>query len=74
MITYRFVATTHHDVVAETLEGALEAFDEMKRRGLLPNFDTVIRIEVRDEKGHYVPVDHALRAGDLDARKEVHLH
>lgn len=74
MKTYRFVVTTHHDVFAETLEQALEAFHEMKRRGLSPQFDSVMRIEVQDERGNYIPVDRALRAGDLDAGKETHLH
>ncbi len=74
MKTYRFVSTTHHDVSAETLEDALKALDELKRRGLSPQFDAVIRIEVQDEAGHYVPVDRPLRAGDLDARKEAQLH
>jgi hypothetical protein len=74
MKTYRFVTKTHHDVFAETLEEALNAFNEMKRRGLSPQFDTVIRVEVEEEEGHYVPVDHPLRAGDLDASKEAQLH
>ena len=74
MKMYRFVTKTHHDVFAETLEGALKAFNEMKRRGLSPQFDTVIRVEVEEEEGHYIPVDHPLRAGDLDASKEAQLH
>ncbi|MBI5248071.1 MAG: hypothetical protein HY912_01130 [Desulfomonile tiedjei] len=74
MKTYRFVITTHHDVVAETLEEALETFNEMKRAGLSPNFEAVIRVEERDEKGEYIAVDRPLRAGDVDSRKEAHLH
>jgi hypothetical protein len=74
MKTYRFVTATYHDVSGETIEEALKAFNEMKRRGLLPRFDTVIRVEVEDKEGHYVQVDHPLRAGDLDVRKEVLLH
>ena len=34
MKMYRFVTTTHHDVQAETLEEAIDAFNEMKRGGL----------------------------------------
>jgi hypothetical protein len=74
MKTYRFVTTTHHEVFAETLEEALNAFHEMKQRGLSPQSDTVSRIEVEDEEGHYIPVDRALRAGDLDARTDEQLH
>lgn len=74
MKSYRFVTTTHHDVSAETLEEALKALNELRRRGLSPQFDTVARIEVEDGEGHYIPVDHPLRAGDLDARKETQLH
>ncbi len=74
MKTYRFVTTSHHDVIAETVEEAMEAFNEMKRKGLSPQFDTVSQIEVEDEEGHYMPVDRALRAGDLDARREGLLH
>lgn len=74
MKTYRFVTTTHHDVLAETLEEAIEAFNEMKRGGLSTQFDMVTRIEVKDEKGEYITVDRPLRAGDLDARKEAETH
>ncbi len=73
MKTYRFVVKTHHDVVAETLEEALKAFHKMQREGLTPHLDTVTRIEVEDEEGHYIPVDRALRAGDLDAKSEAQL-
>ncbi len=62
MKTYRFVTTTHQDVVAETLDKAIEAFNRVRRAGLSPEIDTVSRIEVRDEKGRCVPVDRALRA------------
>jgi hypothetical protein len=74
MKTYRFVTTTHHDVVAETLEEAVEAFSEMKRGGLSPDVDTVVRVEVKGEKGEYIPVDRPLRAEHLDARKEAPSH
>ncbi len=62
MKTYRFVTTTHQDVVAETLEEAIEVFNKVRQAGLSPEIDTVGRIEVRDEKGEYVPVDRPLRA------------
>jgi len=39
----------------------MDAFNEIKQKGLSPNVDTVSRIEVKDEKGEYMPVDHALR-------------
>jgi hypothetical protein len=74
MKTYRFVTTSHRDVSAETVEEAMEAFNEMEQQGLSPQFDSVIRVEVEDKEGRFVPVDHALRAGDLDARKEALLH
>ncbi len=74
MNTYRFVTTTHRDVVAETLEEAVEAFNEMKRRGLSPEAESVVRVEVEDEKGEYIPVDRPLRGGDVDARKAAHTH
>ncbi len=74
MKTFRFVTSTHHDVSAETLEEAVEAFDELKRRGLSPRFNTVTRIEVKDENGEFVPVDRPLRAGDVEARQESRLH
>jgi len=74
MKTYLFVTKTHHDVFAETLEGALKAFNEMKRRGLSPQFDTVIPVRVEEEEGYYTPVDHPLRAGDPDASKDAQLH
>jgi len=62
MKTYRFVTTAHYDVSAETLDDAMEAFREMKQKELLVQVDTVCRVEVDDEKGEYVPVDHPLRA------------
>ncbi len=62
MKTYRFVTTGHYDVSAETLEAAMEVFREMKQKELSTEVDTVSRIEVNDEKGEYVPVDHPLRA------------
>jgi hypothetical protein len=74
MKTYRFVIAAHHDVLAETLEEAMEAFNEMKHKGLLPKVDTVSRIEVKDEKGEYIPVDYPLRAGHLAANKEAQVH
>ena len=74
MKTYRFVIAAHHDVFSDTLEEAMDAFNEIKQKGLSPNVDTVSRIEVKDEKGEYMPVDHALRAGILDANKEAQIH
>jgi hypothetical protein len=73
MKTYRFVTTAHHDVFAETLEEAMESFNKMKQKGLSPKVDLVSRIEVKDKKGEYIPVDYPLRAGDLDARKEAQI-
>jgi hypothetical protein len=74
MKTYRFVIVAHHDVLAETLEEAMEAFNEMKRKGLLPKVDTVSRIEVKDEKGGYIPVDYPMRAGNPAANMEAQIH
>jgi hypothetical protein len=37
--TYRFVTATHCGVFGETLQAAIEAFNEMKREGLSPKFD-----------------------------------
>ena len=73
MKTYRFVTTAHHDVFAETLEEAMEAFNEMKQRGLSPEVDKVSRIEVKDKKGEYLPVDCPLRADYLAATKEAQI-
>ncbi|MGO9569372.1 MAG: hypothetical protein ACLP5H_17700 [Desulfomonilaceae bacterium] len=73
MKTYRFVTTTHQDVVAETLEEAIEAFNEMRQARLSPNVDMVGRIEVRDEKGGYVPVDRPLRAEYLAANEQAEI-
>ncbi|MGB6065993.1 MAG: hypothetical protein WBG50_14430 [Desulfomonilaceae bacterium] len=61
MKTYRFVTTTHQDVVAETLDKAIEAFNRVRQAGLSPEIDTVSRIEVGDEKGGYVAVDRPMR-------------
>ena len=74
MKTYRFVTTAHHDVFAETLEEAMENFNEMKQKGLSPKIDLVSLIEVKDKNGEYVSVDCPLRAGDLDARKAASIH
>jgi hypothetical protein len=74
MKTYRFVIASHHDVFADTLEEAMEAFNDIKRKGLPPKVDTVSRIEVKDENGEYMPVDHALRAGILAANNEAQVH
>jgi hypothetical protein len=41
MKTYRFVTETHRGVFAETLQEAIEAFNEMKQEGLAPKFDRV---------------------------------
>jgi hypothetical protein len=73
MKTYRFVTTAHHDVFAETLQEAMEAFREMKEKGLPPKIDSVSRIEVKDKKGEYSPVDCPLRAGYLTANKEAQI-
>jgi hypothetical protein len=70
MKTYRFVTTTHQDVVAETLEDAIEAFNRVKQAGLSPEIDAVGRIEVRDEEGEYVPIDRPLRAKYPVANKQ----
>jgi hypothetical protein len=74
MKKYRLVTKSHHDFLAETVEEAMEAFNEMKQKGLSPQFGTVSRIEVQDKEGDYIPVDHAMRAGDLEARGEAQLH
>ena len=74
MKTYRFAIAAHHDVSAETLEEAMEAFNEIKQKGLLPKVDTVSRIEVKDEKGEYIPVDYPLRGGHLSANREAQIH
>jgi hypothetical protein len=71
MKTYRFVTAGHHDIFAETLEEAMDAFKEMKQKALSPQIDGVIRIEAEDQEGRYVPVDRALRAGDLETRMRV---
>jgi hypothetical protein len=73
MKTYRFVTEAHFDVLAETLEAAIEAFKEMRQKGLSPNVDEVSRIEVKDKKGEYVPVDYPLRAGYPAANKEAEI-
>jgi hypothetical protein len=73
MKTYRFVTKTHHDVFAETLEEAMEAFNEIKQKGLSPKVDMVSRIEVKDEKGEYTPVDYPLRAGNLAAKEAAQI-
>ena len=62
MKTYRFVTTTHEDVVAESVDKAIEAFNRVRQAGLSSEIDTVSRIEVRDENGEYVQVDRPLRA------------
>ncbi len=66
MKEFRFVSTTHHSVSAETLEKAIEAFNEIKQEGDAPAIHLVRRVEVKDDGGEYVPVDGPLRAGDLD--------
>ena len=72
MKTYRFVTTSHHDVIAETVEEAMEAFNEMKRKELSPQFDTVSQIEVEDEEGHYIPVQSNGRDHCLISRTHAH--
>jgi len=74
MKTCRFVISAHHDVFADTLEEAMEAFNEIKQKGLSPKVETVSRIEVKDEKGEYIPVDYPLRGGNLAANKEAQIH
>jgi hypothetical protein len=73
MKTYRFVTTAHHDVFAETVEEAMEAFKEMKQKGLSPKVDVISRIEVKDKKGEYTPVDCPLRAPYPAANKEAQI-
>ncbi len=73
MKTYRFVTTTHQDVVAETLEEAIAAFNEMRQAGFSPTVDTVGRVEVRDDKGGYARVDRPLRAKYLAANKQAEI-
>ena len=73
MKTYRFVTTAHYDVLAETLEEAMEAFKEMKQKGLSPKVDVVSRIEVKGDKGEYSPVDWPLRAGYPAGNKEAQI-
>jgi hypothetical protein len=70
MKTYRFVVMTCQDVVAEDLEKAIETFTKMRHARLSPGNTIVERIEVRDEKGEYVPVDRPLRAEYLVVRKQ----
>lgn len=74
MKTYRFVTETYHDVFAETLEEAIESFNEMKRSGRSPKFDAVSRIEVEGDAGAFIPADRPLRGGDLDAKREAQTH
>ena len=73
MKTYRFVTTAHHDVFAETLEEAMEAFKNMKQKGLSPKVDVVSRVEIKDKKGEYIPVDCPLRADYLAPAKEAQI-
>ncbi len=70
MKTYRFFTTAHHDVLAENLEKAMEAFKEMEQEGLLPNVGVISRIEVKNEKGEYVPVDRPMRAPYPTVKRE----
>ena len=73
MKTYRFVTEAHCDVLAETLEDAIEAFKEMKQKGLSAKVGEVSRIEVKDQKGEYISVDFPLRAGYSAANKEAEI-
>jgi hypothetical protein len=73
MKTYRFVIASHHDVSAETLEGAMDDFNEIKQKALSPKVDMGIRIEVKDEKGEYIPLDCPMRAGYQAANKEAQI-
>ena len=52
----------------------MEAFNEIKQKGLSPKVDMVSRIEVKDEKGEYIPVDYPMRAGNPAANKEAQIH
>ncbi len=74
MKTYRFVLGSHHDISAETLDEAIEAFNEIRQETLSAKFDNVRRIEVEDEKGEYVPLDCPLRAEYSAANNETGLH
>ncbi len=67
MRQFRFVGTTHHSVSAESLEKAIETFNEIKKSGIARGVHSIRRVEVMDDDGEYVPVDHPLRSGDLEA-------
>lgn len=67
MKTYRFVTETHRHVLAESLEEAIQAFNEMNPEAISNQANRVTRIEVQDEDGEFWPVDRPLRAGDVDA-------
>jgi hypothetical protein len=73
MKTYRFVTMTHQDVAAETLEEAIEAFNKVTQSGLSPEIGMVRRIEVKDEKGEYVPLDRPLRADYMATNKRAEI-
>lgn len=62
MKEFRFIATTHHHVSADTLEEAIERFQELKQRDKAHERCTITRIDVLDEHDTFVPVDHPMRA------------
>lgn len=62
MKRFRFIATTEHDVSAETLDEAIEAFNQLKQRGKTDVLTRISRIDVLDENEEYVPVDRPMRA------------
>ena len=73
MKTYRFVVTAHQDVVAETLDKAIETFSTMRHATVSPRIVTVDRIEVRDQKGGFRPLDPPLRAKYLFENKQAEI-
>ena len=52
----------------------MEAFNQIKQKGLPPKVDMVSRIEVKDETGEFMPVDYPMRAGNPAANKEAQIH
>jgi hypothetical protein len=73
MKTYRFVVTAHQDVVAETLDNAIETFSKTRHATPSPRIITVERIEFRDEKEAFRPVDRPLRAEYLFENKQAEI-
>ncbi len=62
MKKFRFIATTKHVVSAESLDEAIEAFNEWKQSGEPEDLTNITRIDVLDENEEYVPVDRPMRA------------